>query len=174
MAERGVIVYYESIRVWCQRFGRQVAAEIRRDRPSPANKWHLNEILISILGRKHGLSRAVDANGDVLEILMQSLRNANAAKRFLMKSWGVPRVLVTEKLRSYGVASVTFAPASIIATQGFENQIRGVASTHTTEIKNIGRFNSPRQAQRLLSVHDQAARCCHLNGPEVADPLISS
>jgi putative transposase len=102
LAERGVIVSYESIRVWCQRFGTQIAAKIRRDRPVPADKWHLDEVVISIRGRKHCLWRAVDANGDVLEILMQSRRNAHAAKRFLMKLMkrlGVPRVLVTDKLR---------------------------------------------------------------------------
>ena len=74
-----------------------MAAKIRRDRPVPADKWHLDEVVISIRGRKHWLWRAVDANGDVLEILIQSRRNAHAAKRFLMKlmkRWGVPRVLV--------------------------------------------------------------------------------
>ena len=106
LGERGVIVSYESIRVWSQRFGQEIAAGIRRDRPAPVDKWHLDEVVISIRGRKHWLWRAVDANGDVLEILLQSRRNANAAKRFLkklMKRWGMPRVLVTDKLRSYGV-----------------------------------------------------------------------
>ena len=82
MAERGVIVSYESIRVWCQRFGTQIEAKICGDRPVPADKWHLDEVLISIRGRKHWLWRAVDANGDVLEILMQSRRNAHAAKLY--------------------------------------------------------------------------------------------
>ena len=103
MAERGVIVSYESIRVWCQRFGTQLAAKIRRDRPAPADKWHLDEVVIMIRGQKNWLWRAVNANGDVLETLVQSRRNAPAAKRFLkklMKRWGVPRVLVTHKLRS--------------------------------------------------------------------------
>ncbi len=98
LAERGVIVSYESIRVWCQRFGTQIAAKIRHNRPVPGDKWHLDEVVISIRGRKHWLWRAVDANGDVLEVLIQSRRNAHAAKRFLMKlmkRWGVPRVLVT-------------------------------------------------------------------------------
>ena len=113
LAERGVIVSYESIRVWCQRFGTQIDAKIRRDRPAPADKWHLDEVVISIRGQKHWLWRAVDANGDVLEILVQSRRNARAAKRFLkklMKRWGVPRVLVTDKLRSYGAAFRDLCP----------------------------------------------------------------
>ena len=132
LAERGIIVSYESIRVWCQRFGTQIAAKIRRDRPAPSDKWHLDHVVISIQGRKHWLWRAVDANGDVLEILMQSRRNAHAAKRFLMKlmkRWGVPRVLVppsrdiasqcTAGQRTNCAAmawpSVTFVQASIIA-----------------------------------------------------------
>ncbi len=85
LAERGVIVSYESIRVWCQRFGVQIAVRIRRDRRAPADKWHLDEVVISIRGQKHWLWHAVDANGDLLEILVQSRRNAHAAKRFLTK-----------------------------------------------------------------------------------------
>lgn len=68
LAERGVIVSYESIRVWCQRFGTQLAAKIRRDRPAPADKWHLDEVVIMIRGQKNWLWRAVDANGEVREI----------------------------------------------------------------------------------------------------------
>ncbi|ASM73350.1 DDE domain protein [Pseudosulfitobacter pseudonitzschiae] len=84
LAERGVIISYESVRVWYQRFGTQIAAKIRRECPVPAGKWHLDEVVISIRGRKHWLWRAVDANGDVLKILLQSRRNAHAAKRFLI------------------------------------------------------------------------------------------
>ena len=100
--------------MWCQRFGTQIAVKIRRDRLAPADKWHLDEAVISIRGRKHWLWRAVDANGDVLEILMQSRRNAHASKRFLMKlmkRWGVPGVLVTDKLRCYGVAVRDLCPS---------------------------------------------------------------
>jgi putative transposase len=160
-AERGVIVSYESIRVWCQRLGTQIAAKIRRDRPAPADKWHLDEVVISIRGRKHWLWRVVDANGDVLEILMQSRRNTHAAKRFLMKMikrWGVPRVLVTDKLRSYGVAVHDLCPSvNHRFHKGFKNQSEP-SHRHTRRREKImGRFKSPRQAQRFLSVHDQAA-----------------
>ena len=113
LAEREVIVSYESIRIWSQRFGTQITGSIRRDRPASADKWHLDEVVISIRGKKHWLWRAVDAKGDTLEILVQSRRNAHAAKHFmkkLMKRWGVPRVLVTDKLRSYGVAVRDLCP----------------------------------------------------------------
>jgi putative transposase len=160
-AERGVIVSYESIRVWCQRLGTQIAAKIRRHRPAPGDKWHLNEVVISIRGRKHWLWRAVDANGDVLEILMQSRRNTHAAKRFLMKlikRWGVPRVLVTDKLRSYGVAVRDLCPSVDHRSHKGLNNRSEASHRHTRPREKImGRFKSPCQAQPFLSVHDQAA-----------------
>ena len=157
LAERGVIVSYESIRVWCQRFGAQVAASIRRDRPAPTDKWHLDEVVISFRGQKHWLWRAVDTNGDVLEILVQSRRNAHAAKRFLRKlvrRWGVPRVIVTDKLRSYGVAVRGLCPSvEHRSHKGLNNRSE---AWHRQE-KIMGRFKSSRQVQRFLSVHDQTA-----------------
>ena len=101
LAERGVFVSYETIRVWVAKFGTQIAAKIRRDRPGPADKWHLDEVVLKINGVKQWLWRAIDANGDVLDILVQSRRNTAAAKRFmrkLFKRWGLPRVMVTDKL----------------------------------------------------------------------------
>jgi len=98
LAERGVTVSYETIRDWVNRFGQQFAAKIRRDRPAPVDKWHLDEVVIRIKGRNHWLWRAVDADGDVLDILVQSRRNKAAALRFmrkLMKRWGQPRILVS-------------------------------------------------------------------------------
>ena len=85
LSSRGITVSYESVRDWVTRFGRQFAAKIRRDRPKPADKWHLDEVVVSIKGKKHWLWRAVDANGDVLDILVQSRRNKDAAKRFFRK-----------------------------------------------------------------------------------------
>ncbi|MFG6511368.1 MULTISPECIES: IS6 family transposase [unclassified Sulfitobacter] len=161
LAERRVIVSYESIRVWCQRFGPQFAAKIRRDRPAPSDKWHLDEVAISIRGRKHWLWRAVDANGDVLDILVQSRRNAQAAKQFLkklMKRWGVPRVLVTDKLRSYGVAVRDLCSGVDHRSHKGLNNRSEASHRHTRRREKImGRFKTPRQVQRLLSVHDQTA-----------------
>ena len=120
LAERGVILSYESIRVWCQRFGTQIAAKIRRDRLVPADKWQLDEVVISIRGREHWLWRECDANGDVLDILMESRRNAHAVKCFLMKlmkRWGVPRVLGMDKLRAYGVAARDLCSLKVMNNQ---------------------------------------------------------
>ena len=103
----------------------------------------------------------VDANGDVLEILMQSRRKAQAAKRFLMKlmkRWGVPRVLVTDKLRSYGVAVRDLCPSvDHRSHKGLNNRSEASHRHIRRREKIMGRFKSPHQAQRFLSVHDQTA-----------------
>lgn len=161
LAERGVLVSHETIRVWCQRFGPQIVAKIRRDRPRPADKWHLDEMVICIGGRKHCLWRAVDAKGDTFEILVQSRRNAKAAKRFLrklMKRWGRPRVLVTDKLRSYDVAVRDLCPGlDHRRHKGLNNRCEASHRHTRRREKVMGRFKSARQAQLFLSAHDQAA-----------------
>ena len=104
LAERGITVSRETVRKWVNRFGLHFAECIKRDRPTAADKWHLDEVVVPISGVKQWLWRAVDANGDVLDILVQPRRNAKAAKRFLTRliaRFGKPRVVVTDKLRSY-------------------------------------------------------------------------
>tara|TARA_R110002126_G_scaffold165653_2_gene313495 strand:+ start:2299 stop:2814 length:516 start_codon:yes stop_codon:yes gene_type:complete len=113
LAERGIIVSYETIRKWVSKFGRQYANAIRRDRPTPSDKWHLDEVVLPIRGKKYWLWRAIDSNGDVLDILVQSRRNKRAADKFfrkLFKQFGMPRVVVTDKLGSYGAALKGLAP----------------------------------------------------------------
>ena len=85
LAERGIVVSYESIREWGLRFGQMFAATLRRRRPRPGDKWHMDEVFIRIRGKIHYLWRAVDQEGNVLDILVQSRRNATAAKRFFRK-----------------------------------------------------------------------------------------
>jgi putative transposase len=108
MMERGVVVSHETIRAWCQKFGPTYANGLRRRRPRPGEKWHLDEVFIKIHGKIHYLWRAVDQAGAVLDILVTSRRDAKAATRFFRKLLTglrfVPRVLVTDKLASYGVA----------------------------------------------------------------------
>src|SRR3954466_3008848 len=114
LAARGIVVSYESIRDWSLRFGRLFANTLKRRRPRPGDKWHLDEVFLRIGGKQHYLWRAVDQHGNVLDILVQSRRNAKAAKRFsrkLLKGLRyVPRVLVTDKLRSYGAAKREIMP----------------------------------------------------------------
>lgn len=103
LAERGVTVSRETVRKWVNRFGRHFAHCIKRDRPAAAEKWHLDEVVVPNNGVKIWLWRAVDSNGDVLDILVQPRWNARAAKRFLKQliaRFGRPRVIITDKLRS--------------------------------------------------------------------------
>ena len=85
LAQRGIVVSYESIRAWGLRFGRAFANSLKRRRPKPGDKWHLDEVFIRIHGKLHYLWRAIDQHGTVLDILVQSRRNAKAAKRFFKK-----------------------------------------------------------------------------------------
>ena len=102
------MVSHETIRQWCYRFGQTYANELRRRRPRPGDKWHLDEVFIKINGKCHYLWRAVDPDGNVLDILVTSRRDTTAATRFfrkLLTGWQyVPRVLVTDKLARYPVA----------------------------------------------------------------------
>ena len=127
LALRGVVVSREAIRLWVNRFGRHLANCIRRDRPLPNDKWHLDEVVITIRGKKHWLWRAIDANGDVLDILVQTRRNAKTAKRFfqrLVAQFGEPRVVITNKLRSYIQPVSKLAPnADHRAHKGLNNAI---------------------------------------------------
>jgi putative transposase len=108
MIERGVVVSHESIRAWCARFGPTYAKQLRHRRPKPGDRWHLDEVFIRINGTMRYLWRAVDQHGNVVDVLVQSRRNAKAAKRFFRKLLKghryVPRVVVTDKLASYQLA----------------------------------------------------------------------
>ena len=159
LAERGVVVSRETVRLWVNRFGPHFANCIRRDRPTPADKWHLDEVVVPINGVKHWLWRAVDADGAVLDILVQPQRNAKAARRFLKRlvaQFGHPRVVITDKLRSYFKPVHDYAPgADHRAHKGLNNLIEGSHRPTRRREKIMGRFKSPRQAQRFLAAHDQ-------------------
>ena len=102
-------------RQWCDRFGPQYAATLRRRRPQAGDTWHLDEVYLKINGKRQYLWRAVDQDGNVLDTLVQSRRNAKAAKRFMArlmkKQRRVPRVMVTDKLKSYGTAHGKLMPS---------------------------------------------------------------
>jgi transposase-like protein len=109
LAERGIMVSYETVRRWVNHFGPMIAADLRKRRPKPHTTWHLDEVYLKIDGRMLYLWRAVDAEGEVLDVLVQAKRNKRAAlklMRKLLKKYGfVPDKLVTDDLRSYGAAA---------------------------------------------------------------------
>ena len=130
MLVRGVIITYETIRQWCAKFGPVYAAGLRRRQPRPGDKWHLDEVFLTINGRWRYLCRAVDQDGNVLDILVQRRRDAKAAKRFfrklLTKQCRVPRVLVHRQAPKLsggasGGDAVGRAPAIAIPEQRAEN-----------------------------------------------------
>src|SRR5215470_4494489 len=114
LAMRGVNISYETVREWCLKFGQTYANGLRCRSPRPGDRWHLDEVFLKINGRLHYLWRAVDQDGDVLDILVQSRRNKKAAKKFFRKLLKrlryVPRVIITDKLRSYSSARVDVMP----------------------------------------------------------------
>ena len=114
LAARGIIVSHETVRQWALKFGQPLANQIRRRLPSAGDKWHLDEVVITIAGKKHWLWRAVDQDGIVLDVLVQSRRDKRAAKRLLRKllrkQGRAPRVLITDKLASYPAAKKELMP----------------------------------------------------------------
>ena len=157
MLVRGVIVSYETIRQWCAKFGPVYAAGLRRRQPRPGDKWHLDEVFLTINGGRQFVWRAVDQDGNVLDILVQCRRDAKAAKRFfrklLTKQCRVPRVLVTDKLRSYAVAHREVMPSVEHRQSRYLNN--RAASAHQPARQReraMKRFRTPSGAQRFLAV----------------------
>ena len=115
LLERGIVVSYETIRRWGRKFGAAYAQRLRRKTPSREDIWHLDEVVVTIGGRKHWLWRAVDQDGYVLDEIVQTRRDTKAAKRLLirlLKKQGLaPKRIVTDKLRSYGAAKRDVMPA---------------------------------------------------------------
>jgi putative transposase len=158
LAERGAIVSYETIRRWCLKFGQSFARNLRRRRPRPGDKWHLDEVFIRINGEVHYPWRAVDQDGVVLDILVQKRRDGQAAKRFfkrLLKGLRYePRVIVTDKLKSYGVARrALLANAEHRQSRYLNNRAENSHRPTRRRERQMQRFKSPRQAQRFLSAH---------------------
>jgi putative transposase len=120
LAARGIEVSHETVRQWGLKFGQAFAKQIRRRLPRAGDKWHLDEVVVKIAGVRHWLWRAVDQDGRVLDILVQSRRDTRAAKRLLRKllkqQCRPPRVMVTDKLASYGAARRRSCPASSTAS----------------------------------------------------------
>ncbi|WP_217242265.1 IS6 family transposase [Streptomyces sp. AC555_RSS877] len=154
--ERGIQVSYEAIRLWCERFGPEYAARLCRRRLRPGDKWHLDEVFIKVNGRMRYLWRAVDQDGNVLDILVTNARDTKAAKRFFRKllktTECVPRVVVTDKLRSYGAAHREVIPSVEHRTSKYLNN-RAENSHLPTPRREYAMqgFRSVGKAQRFLA-----------------------
>ncbi|MDP9379909.1 MAG: IS6 family transposase [Chloroflexota bacterium] len=154
--ERGVIVTYETIRQWCHKFGQAFANQLRRRRARPGDKWHLDEVFLKINGKTHYLWRAVDQEGNVLDILVQSRRNKTAAKKFFRKLLKgckyVPRVIVTDKLGSYGAAKrEVLSSVEHRQSRYLNNRAENSHQPTRKRERAMQRFKSAGHAQRFLS-----------------------
>ncbi len=162
LAARGITVSHETVRCWAEKFGRIYANKIRRRAPQFGGKWHLDEVVISINGKKHWLWRAVDADGFVLDALVQSRRDRRAAERLLRKlirkQARAPRVMVTDKLGSYGAAregmGMNFEHRQ---HKGLNNRAENSHLPTRRREKIMKRFKSARHLQRFVSNHDPIA-----------------
>jgi len=156
LAMRGISLSYETIREWRLKFGQTYSDSLRRRSPRPGDQWHLDEVFLKINGRMHFLSRAVDQDGDVLDILVQTSRDKKAAKKFFRKLLKglryIPRVIVTDKLRSYGAAKAEVLPSVEHRQQKYQNN-RAENSHQPTRLRErvMRRFKSAGHAQRFLS-----------------------
>jgi putative transposase len=166
LAVRGIVVSHETVRPWSAKFGRQIADRLRRREPRRGDKWHLDEVVLIIAGRKHWLWRAVDQEGFVLDVLVQSRRDKAAAKRLLRKllkrQGRAPRVMVTDKLKSYGAAQRAIMPGvEHRQHKGLNNRVENSHQPTRRRERQMKRFKSPRQVQRFLSIHDPIANLFH-------------
>ena len=158
LAQRGLSVSYETIRSWCRTFGPAYARSLRRRRGRVGDTWYLDELFVTIRGEQQYVWRAVDQDGDVIDLLLQSRRDRHAAARFfrkLLKGQGrAPRRVVTDKLRSYAAAHRTAMPSVVHSTRQYENTRAEVSHQPTRHReRQMRRFKSAAHAQRFLSVH---------------------
>ncbi|MDX2939004.1 IS6 family transposase [Streptomyces ipomoeae] len=179
MLERGIVVSYETVRRWCAKFGQQYTSALRRRQPRPDGKWHLDEVFTKIHGERKYLWRAVDQDGNVLDILVQNRRDKAAARRFfrrlMKKTRTVPRVIITDRLHSYGAAHHEVMPSvehrqskylnnraenSHQPTRQRERAMKGIRSAGGTQ-RFLSAFSgiSPhyRPHRHLLPAHDYRA-----------------
>ena len=159
MTQRGIIIVsYESIRIWCIKFGRIYARRLKRPHKGYGDTFYIDEIFVKTNGKQQYLWRAVDRDGEVIDVFLQSRRDGAAAKRFfkrlLRRQGEEPRQSVTDKLRSYGVAQRALIPETIHNTAQYANN-RAELSHQPTRVRErvMRRFKSAAQAQRFLIIY---------------------
>ena len=160
--ERGIDISHETVRFWWNRFGPMFAAEIRRKRASRMRsysnwQWHLDEVFVKINGETHYLWRAVDHEGEVLESYVTKRRDRKAALSFLrksMKRYGQPKVIVTDKLRSYGAALKVIGNAAKQETgRWLNNRAENSHLPFRRRERAMLRFRRRRSLQKFAAVH---------------------
>ena len=166
LAARGIEVSDESVRLWAEKFGREFSNRIRRREPVRGDKWHLDEVVITMAGKKHRLWRAVDQDGFVLDVLVQNRRDRGTAQRLmrklLKKSTRPSRVMITNRLKSYGAACKDMnLRIEHRQHKGLNNRAENSHQPTRRRERIMKQFKSPRQVQKFLSIHDQVANLFH-------------
>ena len=166
LAARGVEVSQESVRTRAEKFGREFSNCIRRRAPVRGDKWHLDEVVIVMRGKKHWLWRAIDENGFVLDVLVQNRRDRTAARRLmqnlLKKSARAPSVMITDKLKSYSAARKDMGlRIEHRQHKGLNNRAENSHPPTRRRGRTMKQFKSPRQAQKFSSIHDQVSNPFH-------------
>ena len=158
LAERGIVVSREAIRFWCIKFGALYARRLKRKHRGYGDTFYIDEVFVKINGKQHYLWRAVDQDGEVVDVYLQARRDGAAAKcffrRLVRSHGGEPSKIVTDNLRSYGVAHRELIPETIHSTQQYENN-RAEQSHEATRVRERGmrKFKSVGQAQRFATAH---------------------
>jgi putative transposase len=158
LAERGITVSREAVRLWCIKSGAIYTRCLKRKHRGCGDTFYIDDVFVKVNSKRHYLWRAVDQDGEVVDVFLQARRDGAAAKRFfrrLVRSSGTqPRKIVTDKLRSYLVAQREVMPDTIHSTQQYENN-RAEQSHESTRVRERGmrKFKSVRQAQRFLGTH---------------------
>ena len=158
LAERGIDVSYETVRRWALKFGKEYAKRIRKRRPQPHSEWFLDEVFVKVGGKPMYLWRAVDGEGEVLDVLVQKRRNKRAALKLLRKllqHQGIPPTkIVTDKLKSYGAALKDLKMSHLHDTT---NRLNNRAESSHVPIRRrerkLQRFKSHKSAQVFLSIY---------------------
>jgi putative transposase len=158
LAERGITVSYESIRKWCNHVGPEYTRTLKKRGGRLGDDWYLDEVFIKVQGELHYLWRAVDQDGDTIDILVQSRRNKQAAKRFFRKllkgQCASPRRMITNKLKSYSAAHREVMPSVMQSSEQYENNRAEVSHEPTRQReRQMRRLKTAGQAQRFLTVH---------------------
>jgi putative transposase len=162
LTSRGILVSYETIREWGRKFGQTYANALHRQRPQPGDKWHLDEVFLKINGKQHYLWRAVDQQGTILDILVTARREKQAALRFfrtvLKRCRYVPRVIITDKLASYGAAKRKILPGvEHRQHKGLNNRAENSHQPTRQRERQMRHFKSAGHAQRFLSAFEPIA-----------------
>ena len=177
LAQRGLDISYETIRRWVRKFGSVIARRLRQRRPRPSDRWHLDEMVVRIAGRRMYLWRAVDHEGEILDVLVQPRRDRRTAlklmRKLLRKQGFAPRLVVTDKLRSYG-AAFRDLHLSCRHEQGLRMNNRAENSHQVVRRRErkMQRFKSAASAQRFLSMHAAVHNTFNLQRHLISRPTL--